>query len=424
MVTETQRLINCRRCGPVPFLAAEPGFRYSSTMVRKGFYVFLFPAILLLSLPAVCNAEKASPVRVYPKTTESGKYEFYVDNEHIVPVWISVEFPSLVNLKSSEKLPFRALIPSETIGQKLFTMEAVSDTGKRSYRMVVSYAKGDPKTAKPDPAFLYVFPFEHGTKHQITQGYDGAFTHSGENQYALDFDLDTGTPITAARSGLIADVKQDSNRGGSSAAYAQDANYILVWHEDGTFGNYVHLKKGGSLVKIGDRVAAGQLLGYSGNTGVSSGPHLHFDVRVPTEDGKMQSIPISFLGQKGQRLEPAEGKYFYAVHPGKPGFPMVFGDSLTDENFSNYIKEVAANGKIDVRFDRVDSTYVVYVSNGFGEPYEITVDFSLRRLVPSKKEPLTVTVPAKTEKFLLLLKAEPKATSWEYGYSVKYRPVR
>ena len=72
----------------------------------------------------------------------------------------------------------------------------------------------------------------------------------------------------------------------------------------------------------------------------------------------------------------------------------------------------------------MDSTYVVYISNGFAEPYEITVDFALRRLVPSKKEPLTVAIPAKTEKFLILLKAEPKAMSWEYGYSIKYRPVR
>ena len=307
-------------------------------MGRPGFCFFLFPALLLLSLPTAGHAEKTGPVRVYPKTTEAGKYEFFVDNEHVFPVWISVEFPSLQNLKASEKLPFRALIPPETTGQKLFTMEAISETGKRSYRMVVSYAKGDPNTAKPDPAFLYLFPFEHGTKHQITQGYNGAFTHSGENQYALDFDLDTGTPIMAARDGIVADVKQDSNRGGASTAYAQDANFILVWHEDGTFGNYVHLKKGGALVKIGDRIKAGQLIGYSGNTGVSSGPHLHFDVRVPTKDGKMQSVPIRFLGPDGRALEPAEGKYFYAFHPGKPSFPIVFGGKPRRRGFQGLLE--------------------------------------------------------------------------------------
>jgi len=392
-------------------------------MTRMGIIAYLLPA-LCLAAAAPVRAEKSGPVRVYPKTAETGKYEFFADNDLIVPVWISVEFPTLVNLKSSEKLPFRTLVPAETAGKTLFSLEAVTENQRRSYRMTVTYAKGDPATTKPDPGFLYVFPFEHGTKHQLTQGYDGTFTHSGENRYALDFDLDTGTPVVAARSGLVADVKQDSNLGGPSTSYAQDANYILVWHDDGTFGNYVHLKRGGSLVKIGDRVEAGQRIGYSGNTGVSSGPHLHFDVRVPTVDGRMQSVPIRFLGPDGGALEPTEGKYYYSFHPGKAPFPIVFGEDLTNEDFKDYGKASTVREKIDLRFDRIDSTYVVYISNGFAESYEVTVDFALKRLVPSRKEPLTVQIPARTERFLLLLKAEPKATSWEYGYSIRYRPIR
>jgi murein DD-endopeptidase MepM/ murein hydrolase activator NlpD len=386
---------------------------------RTPLYVFL----LLLFLSSFAHAQNDSPVRVYPKTAESGKYDFYADNDHIIPVWISVRFPSLVNLRPSVPLPFKALLPAGSKEQPLFSLEAASETGRRSYRMLTSYAKGDPASAKPDPEALYLFPFAHGTKHQVTQGYNGAFTHFDENQYAVDFDLDTGTPVHAARDGLVVDLKRDSNRGGPSTNYGSDGNFILLQHEDGTFGNYVHLRQNGVLVKIGDRVRAGDRIGFSGNTGVSSGPHLHFDVRVPTEDGKMQSVPIKFLGHHGGPVDPVEGEYFYSLHPGKPPFPVLLGNRLTNEDYLSHTAPAKAAGKIELRFERIDSTYVVFVSNGYPEAREITVQFSLRRLTPSLTNPVTLRVEPKTEKFLVLLKAAPKATSWEYGYSISHKPA-
>jgi murein DD-endopeptidase MepM/ murein hydrolase activator NlpD len=383
----------------------------------------LFILFSLLFLAPSAHTQTESPVRIYPKNAESGRYDFYADNDHIIPVWISVQFPALINLKTSVPLPYRTLLPAGSKELLLFSLEAAAGTGRQSYRMLTSYAKGDPTSAKPDPNALYLFPFEHGTKHQVTQGYNGAFTHFGENQFAVDFDLDMGTPVHAARDGLVADLKKDSNRGGPSTNYSTDGNYILVQHDDGTFGNYVHLKQNGVLVKIGDTVRAGGKIGYSGNTGVSSGPHLHFDVRVPTEDGKMQSVPIKFSGHDGKPVEPQEGKYFYSVHPGKPAFPIRLGSELTNEDYTSYTAPAKSAGKIDLRFERIDSTYVVYVSNGFPEAREITVQFTLRRLTPSRPNPLTLTVPPKTENFLVLLKAAPKATSWEYGYSISHKPV-
>ncbi len=363
-------------------------------------------------------------VRVYQKAAEGERYDFFADNDHIVPVWISVTFPSLINLKASEPLPFRALIPPKSAGRPLFSLHGTGQGGRRSYRMLVSHATGDPAEARPDPEFLYLFPFRHGTKHQVTQGYKGAFTHGDENLYALDFDFDTGTPVTAARGGLVVEVKEDSSRGGPHASYAEDGNYILVRHDDGTFGNYVHLRRNGAIVEPGDRIEAGRHIGYSGSTGVSSGPHLHFDVRVPTEDGKMQSIPVRFLGHDGLPREPREGGYYYGFHPGKPPFPVVFGADLTEDQFAGYAGPAKTADKVDLRFDRIDSTYVVYVSNGFPEAREVTVDFVLRGLVPSRPDPVTVAVPPKTEKFLIILRADPKAAGWQYGYTIRNRPAR
>ncbi|MDR1931182.1 MAG: peptidoglycan DD-metalloendopeptidase family protein [Spirochaetales bacterium] len=286
--------------------------------------------------------------------------------------------------------------------------------------MAISHAKGDPAAAQPDENFVYLFPFGHGVKHRVTQGYNGKFTHQGpENQYALDFDLDTGSPVFAARAGLVFDIKKNSNRGGASSAYNNDANYISVLHDDGTIANYIHLRLNGVLVAPGERVEAGQHIGYSGNTGVSSGPHLHFDVQVPSIDGRMHSIPIHFLNHDGKAVEAKEGSYYYAVHPGKPEFTVIFGSDLREEDFADHKAAAAKTGKTDLRFEKIDETYKVFVQNGTDGAKEITVEFKLRNLSPSRSQPLTVTVPALSERFLLLLRVRPGATSWEYGYTLR-----
>jgi murein DD-endopeptidase MepM/ murein hydrolase activator NlpD len=363
------------------------------------------------------------PVRVYQAQEEGGAYQFYGDNGYPIPVWISIDFPTLYNLKSSVSLPFRTLLPPHSVKVPLFQLEALPNSGRKSFRMTVSYARGDPTSVRPDPSFLYLFPFPHGKKYRLSQGPNGAFTHYGENQYAYDFDLDMGSLVTAARDGTVIDVKADSNRGGPSTAYAQDANYILILHEDGTFGNYVHLKQNGSLVKVGDRVKAGDPIGYSGNTGVSSGPHLHFDVRIPTKEGKMVSIPIRFLNYDGSPVSPAEGEYYYAFHPGNPPFPVVFGNALKEEDFAGQTRKIPGSGKIDLRFEQVDSTYIVYLANGLRTPQEVTVEFRLVNLMPGKKGPITLTVGGETEVFVTLLKGVPGATVFEYGYALRYRPA-
>lgn len=102
--------------------------------------------------------------------------------------------------------------------------------------------------------------------------------------------MNVGQTVCAMRDGIVVGVKQDSNRGGRNKKYYNDANYILIYHEDGAFTQYVHLKYKGSLVKIGDKVKKSQPIGYSGNTGFSTGPHLHFGVFKPTSKG-FESVP-------------------------------------------------------------------------------------------------------------------------------------
>jgi murein DD-endopeptidase MepM/ murein hydrolase activator NlpD len=124
--------------------------------------------------------------------------------------------------------------------------------------------------------YEYQLPFDKGDRHRVVQGYGGLFSHS--HIAALDFEMPIGTTIYAAREGVIFSYKDDSDEGGPFSKYKNKANYIIIKHDDGSFGCYWHLKKNGVLVKSG-RVAVGQQIGFSGATGQVLRPHLHFSVK-------------------------------------------------------------------------------------------------------------------------------------------------
>jgi|GEM_PF-3003706 len=110
---------------------------------------------------------------------------------------------------------------------------------------------------------------------------------------SIDFIVPINTPIKAAADGIVIDVKDDSSRGGSSRKYEKLENFIEIRHHN-EYSYYGHLKDKGSLVKIGDKVNAGQIIGYSGDTGWRANikePHLHFMVG----QYKYSTLKIQFL---------------------------------------------------------------------------------------------------------------------------------
>ncbi|MFJ5305759.1 M23 family metallopeptidase [Streptomyces sp. NPDC088350] len=111
-------------------------------------------------------------------------------------------------------------------------------------------------------------------------------THSGQ-----DFAVASGTQVVAAHGGTV--VKAGGNGAGDGAAYG---NAIVIKHGNGTYSQYAHLSR--IDVKVGQVVSTGQRIALSGNTGNSSGPHLHFEIRTTADYGSAID-PVAFLRGKG-----------------------------------------------------------------------------------------------------------------------------
>lgn len=146
-----------------------------------------------------------------------------------------------------------------------------------------------------DTSTLYQLPYAAGTCHRMIQGYYSRHTH--RNKAAIDFKMKVGTPVYAARSGIVIATKSDSDAGGFNKKYRPEANYVMIQHEDSTRASYRHLRFDGVLVTQGQYITSGQQIGYSGNTGYTAMPHLHFSV-ARFIDGRWVSIPTRFQSSK------------------------------------------------------------------------------------------------------------------------------
>ncbi len=163
------------------------------------------------------------------------------------------------------------------------------------------------KYAKHNNKYIYRLPYALGTSHFVSQGYNGTATHKGSSAYSIDFPMPVGTKIYAAREGLVIKTKSNSDRGGYDKKFRSSGNYVRVLHDDGTIATYYHLKYKGVLVREGEKVSRGQLLAYSGNTGYTSGPHLHFSVFRAVSARARMTVRTKFLTTEGVISEPLRG---------------------------------------------------------------------------------------------------------------------
>ena len=213
-----------------------------------------------------------------------------------------------VTMEDSDSLVDRLVIPplDSVVIAELGKGDRVELVNEYNQAHDINYfLGGDPNTVKHDDSYLYLLPYQKGKKYSVSQGANGSFSHNNDiSRYAIDFSMKVGEPVHAARGGIVVKTIEHFKKSGGRELLWK-ANRIIILHEDGTTASYVHLKYEGSLVEPGDTVERGQLIGYSGNTGFTRGPHLHFVVR--REDDL--AVPVYFEGYAGKQLQ--KGKRYY-----------------------------------------------------------------------------------------------------------------
>jgi murein DD-endopeptidase MepM/ murein hydrolase activator NlpD len=137
---------------------------------------------------------------------------------------------------------------------------------------------------------------------------DGFHTRGGEHM-GIDLIAKRGTAIHAAAAGTVIHMECDRtelgyhcDHDGSAGAWPGGCGwYVDIRHADDIITRYCHM---GSrpLVDVGDKVTAGQTIGYVGSTGHSSGPHLHFEVHRGSRDSSSAIDPVAFMKTHGAPL--------------------------------------------------------------------------------------------------------------------------
>ncbi len=130
----------------------------------------------------------------------------------------------------------------------------------------------------------YMLPIKPNSTTFCIQGNKTICTHKEKFKYSFDFLLMPGTEIYAARDGVVSEILESVKGIGFFKG-----NFVAISSSDGTTAIYAHLRYDGAAVNAGDTIKQGQLIGYSGCTGQSIYPHLHFHVE---RDG--HGVPASF----------------------------------------------------------------------------------------------------------------------------------
>jgi len=251
------------------------------------------------------------------------KNGLFVKNTSYDYVTIELEIDLVNKNTKSSKQPIRGggrgpevhrILISPRTAQEVLFIELTKKDPQRGDFGVNKYAYqtfyGNP-TVKPDGA-LYELPFPKGKSYTCIQGFNDPRTHDGKKAFSVDFDLKIGDNITAAREGIVVEVKTDAPTNGNTRdpKLAGKENRVIVRHKDGTYAMYSHLMQNGSSLKPGAQVKAGDLIGKSGNSGFSSVAHLHFDVEVADGGGGHKTVPWKFKDAQGRGFEPINQKSY------------------------------------------------------------------------------------------------------------------
>lgn len=255
---------------------------------------------------AVDSAAEPSGVQLRKTTNAAGEPILVAANGFATWVQIAYRVESSRNLDSSTPSSGNLLVrpQDQTFLMPLTPIDAQSPV---EVSFSYQYLYGHPG-ARHRPDAPYRLPYALDEAHPVSQAFPDTVTHAAEsNRHAVDFEMPVGTAVFAAREGVVVETAEEFSAAGLDLQFDADrANLVRILHDDGTLALYGHLNWHSIRVQPGERVARGQHIADSGNTGFSSGPHLHFVVQR-NRAGAMESVPVRFTGAGGSVVSLATG---------------------------------------------------------------------------------------------------------------------
>ncbi len=222
------------------------------------------------------------------------------------PLSVRIDLADAVNVVSEPELPGVFVLDGDS-ERELVTIGALDP--RRSWRYQLRTETVPGRTgARHRPERPYRLPLPPDGEFLVGQAFGGEFSHNEPaSYYAVDFSMPIGTPVHAAREGVVMDKARWFSRAGTHREYhGPRANFVRILHDDGSMAVYAHLDYNGVSVQPGQQVRRGQQIGRSGNTGFSTGPHLHFVIQV-NRDMQLVSVPFEFEGWNGEAFTPRAG---------------------------------------------------------------------------------------------------------------------
>jgi murein DD-endopeptidase MepM/ murein hydrolase activator NlpD len=265
------------------------------------------PAVLLLALLAApafaqSSGDDALAVSVRIDVKNQGDV-FLVTEARAFPITVRVEKKDWTNCKSTRTPPFTELV--RAAGSRHIFSSQPEQPGKAwRCHVTTTWIRGDPSLDHVERC-AFTLPFAPRGTSTVIQGFDGEPTHKGERRHAFDFALPEGTPVLAAREGVVDYVLDDARDG-----ERPEGNEVLILHADGSHSGYAHLQRGSVVVRRGDTVARGAVIARSGRT--SSLPiaaHVHFEVFAWQSDRRL-SVPFDLKLPDGSCHAPVQGDRF------------------------------------------------------------------------------------------------------------------